>query len=295
MPTLTRVTFALLCCALVLALAIMAGLAVFGSLFWGLLIWAIAMAYAPRAFLVSVPEVTGLLTINLLNGELRPYGTGIHFRFPWEQVKEGNYINLRTITPEQRKESYPSADGPAMIVKWSFQYIPRLELLPRFIAVDQTTIDKGLGDVGSSFLSAEIARRNTIDCKENQAVIERGLQEAFEGPFSRSAVGETVEQFYGIDIVRISLADVDYDEKFQRARTTEQVMERLRGSANKIHDEHGEISSKDALNAVMIVNGDVTKNIQEVEGEGGQALAALLMAMARGGSHEGRGDKKGSR
>ncbi len=278
-----RGIFAICCWIVLLFLAL-----TFCPMLIGMALWLPAMAYLVKPFLVSVPEVTGLLTINLLTGTLRPYGTGMHFRFPWEQVKVGNYINLRTITPNQRKESYPSADGPAMIVKWSFQYIPRLELLPRFIAVDQSTIDNGLGDVGSSFLSAEIARRNAIDCKTNQAQLEAGLQSAFEGQFNRGVIGETVEHFYGIDIVRISLADVDYDEKFQRARTSEQVAKRLRDIATAIITEHPDIKPKDAMNTALIINGDVSKNVQEVEGD---PLAGLFMA----GANAVGGNKKGGK
>src|SRR3989344_2227595 len=64
---------------------------------FGWAIWAIVMAFSVRPFMVSVSEYTALVTINLLTGGLKDYGTGLWFRYPWEQAKEGNYINLRLL------------------------------------------------------------------------------------------------------------------------------------------------------------------------------------------------------
>lgn len=263
----------------------------------GVVVWFVALAYWHRQFLVSVPEVTGLVTINLITGGLHPYGTGIHFRYPWEQVKGGNYITLRIVTQE-RKETYPSADGPLMEAEWSFQYRPTIEGLPRHIAVDESTINKGLVDVGSSFLSSQIAKKEAIKCKEEQAGLERELKRTFEEEkikikLTDKKEGEiTLEEFYGIDIVRVSLADLDYEEKFQQVRVTEQVATRLKKIAADIKAENPDVSSKDALNTAMIINKDVTKHVQEVEGEGGKALAGLFMAMATGGKAPEKGGKK---
>lgn len=244
----------------------------------GLFVWMFTVSKTFQFFLVSVPEITGLLTINLFTGELRPYGTGLHFRYPWEQVKIGNYINLRLITQNRPDETYPSKDGPMMIVKWSFQYQANIYLLPKFIAVDETTINKGLGDVGSSFLSSQIKMRDALDCKKEQETIEESLKEKFEEALLK---GETPEELYGIDLVVVSLADLDYEEKFQRVRASELVAMRLKEIAKKL--QTGDITETDALNNAMIINGDIKKHVQEVAGKGGEALAALLMAMSRGG------------
>lgn len=256
-----------------------------------------------RLFLVSVPEITALITINLFlkttkeepYKNLRPYPTGMHFKYPWEQVEISNYINLRLITAPV-SEDYPSRDGPLMQTRWSFQYRARWWQLATYIAVDQTTITSGLRDVGSSFLSATIAKTDAVDCKTNQAAIERELQKKFEGKVAGSALTagagtdpdeqeSTLEDLYGIDVVRVALADIDYDEKFQKIRTSERVSTTIQDIAKKIQDgaKDQSINSKEAHTMALIINGDIVKNVQEVEGKGGEALAALLMAMSRGG------------
>jgi hypothetical protein len=246
----------------------------------GVVAWFVALAYWHRLFLVSVPEVTGLVTINLLTGELHPYGTGIHFRFPWEQVKEGNFINLRIVTQE-RSEDYPSEDGPVLKVKWSFQYKSTVEGLPKYIAVDETTVNKGFGDVGSSFLGARIASEKAEACVNTREAIEKELQKKFEDvvKLGDTAKDHNLEQLYGVDLLRVSLADIDFETKYQGARSTQATAKKLKEVASNIQ-KGKKINDKDAFNAALIINGDVKKSIQEVEGEGGNALASLFMAMA---------------
>lgn len=229
-----------------------------------------------KYFLVSVPEVTGLLTVNLFTGKLKPYKTGLHFIPLWEQVKEGNFINLRVIT-ESMEESYPSEDGPVMLVKWSFQYRPILKLLGKYISSDDHTIKEGVKDVGSSILSASIAGQLSENCKTNQHQIEEALRNKF------ASADPTPEELYGIELIRVSLADVDFEPTVQAVRASAQVSAKLTQMATAIRLGHPEISQKDAMNAAMIIHGKVSKNIMEVEGEGGNALAALLAGIFRGG------------
>lgn len=278
-----RFVFAFFCWFLIYALAVIVGTQI-NSILVTLALWALAMRFLVTPFLVSVPEVTGLVTINLLSGigggRYYCYPTGMHFRFPWEQVKVGNYINLRLIT-DSKKETYPARDGPLMLTEWSFQYRPLWQKLDRYIAVDETTINRGLVDVGSSVLSANIASMEADDCKTYQHRIETDLRAQFE------RMSPSPEELYGIEMVRVALADLDYEEKYQKARASERVSQKLKDIATQLMEEAKlkgkEISFKEALNAAMIINGDVTKAIQEVEGQGGEALAALLMAMSKGG------------
>lgn len=279
-----RFVFAIVCWVLLLLGCIILGQALGYPILGGALGF-LAVSLSTGVFLVSVPEVTGLLTVNALTGVLHPYGTGLHFRFPWEQVKEGNFINLRVVT-ENMEESYPAQDGPVMLVKWSFQYRPSAEAiydhtgkspLERYISADDNTIKQGLKDVGSSILSANIAGFPADHCKGGQQVIEAELRSEF------GTMRPTPEELYGIKLIRVSLADVDYEPTVQAVRASEQVAAKLRQIATAIRIDHPEISQKDAMNAAMIIHGKIKKDVVEVEGQGGEALAALLIAMSRGG------------
>jgi regulator of protease activity HflC (stomatin/prohibitin superfamily) len=296
----TRLIFTIVCWGLALILVLLTTTFIGGSyrVWIGFAIWIVLVTGTLRFFMVSVPEVAGLVTINLLSGRLYPYGPGLHFRYPWEQIKEGNYINFRLVKKEI-DETYPAKDGPELKVKWFFQYRPQLNLLGRYIAVSEEVIDSGLTDVGSSFLSQEIGARRTSaeSCKRDQNEIEQALRRYFEeesiielfqegvnlGIPCEPPEGEapTLEWLYGINLVRVGIHDMDYEEKYQKARSSKAISKKLTEIANKL--KRGNISEKDALNAAMIINKDIMKHVQEVEGKGGEALAALLMAMARGG------------
>jgi len=273
-----KIVVMLVCFVLEFIVSATVGSFIFGSLQWILVIWLVLMALSVDKFLLSVPEITGLLTVDVFTGALRPYGTGFHLRYPWEQVKAGNYINLRIIT-EPIEESYPAQDGPSMLTKWSFQYRPRLDMLARYISVDDRTIKEGLKDVGSSILSANIAQVPAADCKKNQQQVEEELKKEFQD------LHPTPAELYGIDLIRVSLADVDYEPTVQAVRASEQVAARLRAIAAAIRTENPAISQKDAMNLALIIHGNIKKDVVEVEGEGGNALAALLIAASRGGNH----------
>lgn len=240
-------------------------------------------------FFVSVPEITGLITINVFTGVLQHYEQGMSFRFPWEQVKERNYIDLRVIQSGELTETCPSFDGPAMLVRWSFRYCPVPKLLEKYIAVSKDTINKGLEDIGSSFLSAKIAQMDALEAKKQQPAIQTDLRAAFDA-------APIVHQF-GIEIIDVALADVDYEQRFQQARATEQISVRLRDVATKIvieaADKGEKITIEEAMNMALIMNKDVTKDIQEAKGGDFATLMSLVRNMGAGGKKgEQKGDKK---
>ncbi len=246
---------------------------------FGFIVWCLMMAWTVRGFMVSVPEVTGLVTVSYFGGELQTYGTGLHFRFPWEQVRVGNYINLRLVTVT-KEGTYPSKDGPLMLVKWSYQYEPISQRLDRYISADDSTIKDGLGEVGGSILSVQIGAMEADNCKKNQHEIETALKKKFEE--TTPPPGE----LYGIKLVRVSLSDVDYEPTVQKVRATQKIAKALQGIAKDITDQHKDISGKDAMNTAMVINGDVKKTVTEVEGRAGEAIAALIMAAAGAGKEK---------
>ncbi len=266
--------------------------------------------YTLRWFLVSVPEVAGLVTINFFNGKLRNYSPGIHFRYPWDQVKENNYINLRLETEKvggDAGEDYPSKDGPLITTKWSFQYRVRWKQMDRYIKVGEATTKLALSQIGSSFLSTKIGGTAAEDVKTTQESIEKGLQEKFEskkdangnpGPNAitirdeETGKDKVLEDYYGIDLVRVSLADVDYEKDYQKVRNTKRVATEIKNIAHDLKKGTNplpDITDKDAANIALILNGNVTKTVTEAEGEGVRGLASLFMAFANaiGGAQKG--------
>jgi hypothetical protein len=250
---------------------------------WGWALWAGIMSFSIQPFMVSVSEYTILVTINLWSGELREYKTGLWCRYPWEQAKKGNYINTRLI-PVDREEDYPARDGPKMHAKWQFWY--RVVDAIKFVRIGREAAEKALTATGSSILSAYTAKHDAEDAKENQASAETALQEKF------SNMDPPPLESLGVEIPEVLLADLDYEPIVQKVRATQFVANKLKEIGQDLRAEQEDIKPKDSLNAAMIIHGDVTKHVNEVEGEGGNALAALLMAMAQGGGGRKEGDKK---
>lgn len=260
-----------------------------GTAFW---LWAIG--HALPYFSVSVPEVTGLVTVNYLTGGMKAYGTGFHFRYPWEQVKAGNYINLRMMTTDNMQETFPCADGPVVIVKWSIQYRTSVEKLPAYISVDERIINSGLNEASSSFLALKIREMKSEDIRGTgkKQELEKDLFKEFQGQATVKHPGGrkgTVEEIYGIDIVLIPIADVDFESGYQEARSADQIMKKFRETASAIRkDSDGTITDKDALDNVLMVAGKgVKKEVRQetktfdITPAGAEALKGAAGAFSR--------------
>lgn len=233
----------------------------------GTALWVYMSGKSLKAFMVSVPEVTGLVTVDLITGGMHTYGPGLHFRQPWEQVKDGNYINLRTMKTDDKQETFPCKDGPVVIVKWSLQYRSSVEQLREYIAVDEETINKGLNEVASSFLALKIRNMGAEEIRknENKKVLEENLLSHFQTsatvPVKRTDGTDTpLEKFYGISILLVTIADVDFEASYQEARSTDQIMKALKKTAKHlVTGGDGSITNKDALDSVLMVAGKGVK------------------------------------
>lgn len=259
-----------------------------------------------KFFMVSVPEVTGLVTVNLFTGGMNAYPAGLHFRWPWEQVKDGNYINLRTMKTDDKQETFPCKDGPVVIVKWSLQYRSSVEKLPAYISVDEETINNGLNEVASSFLAIKIRDTKSEDVrkKEKKEELEKDLLNHFQtiatvpikqpdGTYTHTPL----EDFYGISIMLAPIADVDFEESYQQARSTDQIMKKYKQTAAHVmrmgKKGDGSITNKDALDSVLMVAGKGVKKdvLQETKVfDVSPALAAVIKAAAEAFSSSKKGD-----
>ena len=104
--------WALVAWVLALVVIVLLVLVVTRSGYWsvavGVPVWLLAMTnkQSLKVFMVAVPEATGTITINRLiqvttadpYANQRVYPTGLWFKSPPEQVKEGLFINLRIVS-----------------------------------------------------------------------------------------------------------------------------------------------------------------------------------------------------
>jgi hypothetical protein len=322
-----RALFAMLVWSLALAVIPLC-IAVLGPL-WGFTVgtsaWILMLTHTLHYFVVSVPEVTGLITINLL---LRPteldryanqhvYQTGLSFRFPWEQVKLGLYINLRIVTQtfeedfsakgspatekkqqkeagaEQKKKRRPGGKagaGPKVTIRGSIQYRAFLQLLPRYVAVDESTINRGLVDIIESYLSDTVATDPPEKARTNVKKYQKGITDLFQDEKQLLNTAYEVkmaqqqkdkdkkisfEWLYAIDLLLVQVADIEYEPRYQEVLSAQERGKRLAEIADEWQARG--LEPKDATNAALIINGDVPKEIVEVEGNAWQALQGIVL------------------
>ncbi|GEM_PF-4870074 len=239
----------------------------------GIAAWVFLVAKTSRFFMVSVPEVTGLITVDLPSGNMKTYASGIHFRYPWEQVKEGEYINLRADKTDEKTETFPSIDAE-LIAKWSIQYRSSVEKLRRYVSVDDATIHTGLNEVASSFFAMQVREKTAEEIRSDKKGVQDALKEGLLVKFRKEKVidnpenpGELIslEDFYGITITLIAISDLDFEKSYQQARTAGVVAQKVKQTARDIIQKgklpdgsvspfDGTISDKDAMDYAMMVH-----------------------------------------
>ncbi len=265
-----KLTVAFSSWAVVLFVSTAVGSVVTESVTGGFAFGLIVMSFTINAFLVSVPEITGLITVNVLLTEqeaLNIYGTGMHFRFPCEQVKKGNFINLRQVTVSI-EETYPSKDS-LMLCKIEFQYTPSLEGLGRYISASASTIQTGLSAIVGSVLSSQISSRTSQEAKVDQEKIETLVKEKI------TESNPTPLKMYGIVIDRVSLKDLDYDAATQVALSSQKVALLVQDIAKAMRIDHPDMSGREAMDYALVIGGQVKKQIFDIPNLG-PAVNAIL-------------------
>jgi len=283
----------------------------------------IACAIVGYLLAVMVPEVVGVVFLNLVTGKMTPFGAGIKLKYPWESLRRN--ISLELVT-ERHKETYAAHDGPFMLTKWSYQYEPRLGELERFIAVDKTTIDDGFTDVISSILSdiignaanhfpddaedKEVAKghesewmREHVEFIEQEVLRKLHERKVFkegksansdeEGshadnqPEEAQSMRDKLEETYGVNFKLFSLADIDFDEEYQEARGGQARMNVVIEAARKLEGlPDGATPSKEAIKIVLAERGKAKLSIVDSWGNADplQRAASTIGSMLGGGN-----------
>lgn len=263
----------------------------------GLAAWVKLLNPLFRSLTLSVPEWAGAVTVSYISGEMRPYGTGLWFRYPWEQVDFDRFINTRKILLVF-EEDYPSKNGVPVKVRGSIQYWPRLKDLGTYIGVNDAAITKGLEDILNAMVSKEVVVAETPEnFREQFDRISKKIEEEFLGPAT-----EGIEKKFAIEIDVVAFGDIKYDDDYQKALTTKQSMEKLKEAAMKVKEAAKEAATEDgeevpfgdALDMVFVEHGKIDKSIISAGGKGAEAAWGML-AQVFGGRKPDDGKKKGKK
>lgn len=281
------------------------------SLFLGVWLWALGVAATIRwrIAIVVTPEVSATIITNSYMGvDADPFRnqivltTGTWFKFWWEQEVDGLIINMREV-PQEFDEDFPCEDGVPIRVRGSFTYRPDVDLLPRYIAVDDDVINKGLVNLATGRISrlasqhpAETARGmiqgfqdDVVSAFDNPTIIAgmiaRGEARALA---ARGGWSLTLEHIYGISFNQLQVGDVAYSDAYQlvleqRARSR-QVDDAITRHATRLGITPGSVAEavqvQALTSAVLAEFGIINVSSVRVEGDMGQGLAAILAGIA---------------
>lgn len=244
----------------------------------------VLFALTMNFFLVSVPEVTGLILLNQLTHEMRGLRQGLHVKFPWETGYDNdeNFFSLKRIT-KKHSEDYAAWDGPMLKVKYSFQYEAReeSEMLIKFIRVDETTIDEGINDMVSSSLSQTIgnpadlqnpsAPRTAVNLRGRVKDVEQEVLDTLKRDDqvkrldgSTCSLWQKLEEDFGINIKLIAIADIDYSDDYQQMRSGKARMETLAQTVTVLKATTPGLTDKEAVETILVEQGKVKKQVFEI-------------------------------
>lgn len=277
-------------------------------------LWFVAAGSTIGFFLVSVPEYAGLVTVSALTGNLHAYLTGMHFRFPWEQVKKENYVSTELITVPYR-EHFPTKDGGVVAISGSYEYRvdkrpdKDYEMIITYVGIDESTIVTGVYNLIQAVLTEHVGGINTSEIKTMTSSIQRTLDQKFgvsnddNNPgaiqLSRDEV-VPIEKRYGIIVSHVRAGNVEYVGDTQTALSAALKSDKTIEAAGKLKA----MDKKDVEDAMVLV-GSATKSIQKFDlGLGdlakvppetlqvlGELARAILQSQGRFGGRQGQSNR----
>jgi len=195
----------------------------------------VASSIAPW-FIVRVAQAQVFVTINSLHtflgrkGEANvTYGPGMHAAYPWEERDPKGNLSLDIITLPFEDE-VPGKDT-RLKVKGSMQFRVDIKHAPSFIGIDQSTIQGGIVDLIKSTISSKLATMGADDAKAAITQINTDLMAKFgfappknddtdaspDLPGKDSRISD-LEKQYSIEVVAVTIAEIDLPEKVQASR-----------------------------------------------------------------------------
>jgi len=236
-------------------------------------------------FLVSVPKITGLVSLNLLSKKLYNFGPGLQCRYPWDDYTEDDFVGLEVVT-RRHEASYAAADGPSMHVVWLYQYAPRLSQLHVYIRIDESTIQQGFSGIIGGKISQEIARKEAEKARETMDEMETAVLKAIEDPKSGTANDRNevsmkvkLEKMYGVNFMLVTIEDVDYSPDYQKALEASAGISKFTEAAKAIKEELTGLDDQTTANVVLTIQGRGTRKSISIEGLDGNSPVSSAATM----------------
>jgi regulator of protease activity HflC (stomatin/prohibitin superfamily) len=235
---------------------------------------------------VQVPYTWGLVAENSFTGDPVVYGSGWHFRYPWEIITEESNIDLRERTRVYEGLTIATTSDE-LKVKISFQWRPDLMNLATFRRMDDSTVESGFFEPIERFVSSRFAEMNADEARKSQSILSRLLLAAFKGRvdeaiddipddhphkdafereerlFARDVRG--LEEGFGIHVVQVNVSDIDFSDEVKKARAAlaehkplEKLYHQIAGSKEAFEALSPEARAKIRAEA-RVISGNATE------------------------------------
>jgi hypothetical protein len=180
------------------------------SLYFSLLVTLMVVQKTYRWFFVNVPEFMALITVNYFDGALRKMESGLHLKYPWEQIKKSMWFTLEMISVVF-KDDYPTKDGGVVEIAGVFRYRANFKRLERYASIDETTIGAAILNDAKRLMSERIGQTRTEDIASKLQEIKKQIEETYQ------ATDNPLEKSLGIDFEDISIGTFAFGTETRNA------------------------------------------------------------------------------
>jgi regulator of protease activity HflC (stomatin/prohibitin superfamily) len=206
---------------------------------------------------VNVPRLQGIVTSNTFkNGRLVPYGPGLHFRLPWEDVEANDWVSLQDMTNTENVGI--QSKGAKLNISFQFRWRPDVSRLDIYFTHGITTINNALSGLFKEFLSSQLALYEATDVLRGMRVLSMYAKMVFRladkidenslsadelkfrdiieqnlpDPARRAVAAEALlsrQEAFGIEMLDFEIIKVDFTLDVQKAKD---AVEEARAIAN---------------------------------------------------------------
>lgn len=223
--------------------------------------------------LVLIPPYKGVVVMNILDGSLRSFGSGLRILLPWENIEENSETSLKKNTHSFEAE-FKTKDESPIPLKVSFDVIPYAAYLVRYREFDEGTRIAGIKSRLQAILTILVRKKENRDhVMDNVEELAKELKKKFEESVSEDDI--LLEIYYGVNLKAVMISGMGLPEALKEMAVKQEVTEKenerrksematlKRIARDLVRESKNEMPFQNAMEIVQLQFGkDVKKNIQ---------------------------------
>lgn len=173
---------------------------------------------------MEVPAYTSVLVLNRFTDKVRACQSGWRLIWPWEKMVEKSETKME-ISSRSFENDFETSDEVVVSLKIAFDVIPDKRHLLEFRRFEGLTRLNGITEKIKAILSAEIRKFQGRDAvMDNLEGLAQRIKERFETAESEDR--KLLEEYYGVNLKKLIISDVDLPAALKEAATAKEVMEK---------------------------------------------------------------------